>query len=357
MSRNTIASIDLAAIRHNLSVVRGLVPDSKIASVVKADGYGHGITRVAGALQDAELLAVATSGEAAALRNGGWSGRLLMLEGYANVDEFELARFLNAETVVHHQSQLEMLRQRVWTAGNRVWLKLDTGMHRLGFPLAEARAVFAELESVAGRGAVTLMSHFACADEESNPKTGMQIRRFDDAIQGLEADQSLANSAGILNFPQSRRDLVRPGILLYGISPEPSQPASAIGLRPAMTLTCELVAINQCHQGETVGYGATYMCPEDMRIGVAAIGYGDGYPRHLRNGTPVLVNGRKARLAGRVSMDLITLDLRGHDDASTGDPVVLWGEGLAVETVAPWANSVPYELICGVTGRVPRVAV
>lgn len=357
MSRNTIARIDLAAIRHNLKVIRNLVPDSRVASVVKADGYGHGITRVAGALQGSDLLAVATSSEAAALRKGGWTGRLLMLEGFANIDEFELARSLNAETVVHHYSQMEMLRQRGWTEGKRVWLKLDTGMHRLGFPMQDVRTVFSELESVAGSGAVTLMSHFACADEAANPKTSVQIQRFDNAIQGLDADHSLANSAGILNFPQSHRDLVRPGILLYGISPEPGRPASEIGLRPSMTLSCDLVAINQCHKGETVGYGATYECPEDMRIGVAAIGYGDGYPRHLRNGTPVLVNGRKARLAGRVSMDLITLDLRGHDDAKTGDPVVLWGDGLAVETVAPWADAVPYELICGVTGRVPRITV
>lgn len=357
MSRNTIASIDLAAIRHNLKVVRDLVPGSQVASVVKADGYGHGITRVAGALRDSDLLAVATSGEAAALRNGGWSGRLLMLEGFANTDEFELARFLNAETVVHHRSQLEMLRQRQWTFGNRVWLKLDTGMHRLGFPVEETKAVFTELETIAGRGAVSLMSHFACADEAGNPKTGLQIECFDEAVSALRADHSLANSAGILNFPQSHREMVRPGILLYGISPDPGHSAVDIGLRPAMTLSCELVAINRCRAGDSIGYGAAYQCPEDMCIGVAAIGYGDGYPRHLRNGTPVLVNGRQAKLAGRVSMDLITIDLRGHDDAKTGDRVVLWGEGLPVESVAPWADAVPYELICGVTGRVPRIAV
>ena len=356
MSRNTIANIDLSAIRHNLQVVRSLVPGRLVASVVKADGYGHGITRVAGALRDSDLLAVATSGEAAALRNGGWSGRLLMLEGFANTDEFELARFLNAETVVHHRSQLEMLRQREWTFGNRVWLKLDTGMHRLGFPVRETQAVFAELERIAGQGSVSLMSHFACADEASNPKTNLQIQRFDEAVEGVEAEHSLANSAAILNFPQSHRDMVRPGILLYGISSDLSQPATDMGLKPAMTLSCELVAINHCKKGESIGYGAAYECPEDMHIGVAAIGYGDGYPRQLRNGTPVLVNGRQAKLAGRVSMDLITIDLRGHDDANTGDRVVLWGEGLPVETVAPWANAVPYELICGVTGRVPRIA-
>jgi len=357
MSRNTIASIDLAAIRHNLNVTRGLAANSKIVAVVKADGYGHGITRVAGALQDTDLLAVATPGEAAALREGGWRGRLLMLEGFANIEAFELAKSLSAEIVIHHQSQMDILKQRKWRAGDKLWLKLDTGMHRLGFPLHDAREVFTELGSIAGKGSLILMSHFACADERDNPMSELQIQRFDHTVQGIEAEQSLANSAGILNYSHSRRDLVRPGILLYGISPDPRQSASQIGLKPVMTLSSELIAINHCQKGDSVGYGATFQCPEDMRIGVAAIGYGDGYPRQLRNGTPVLVNGRKAYLAGRVSMDLITLDLRGHDDAATGDPVVLWGEGLAVETVAPWAEAIPYELICGVTGRVPRVSV
>jgi alanine racemase len=200
------------------------------------------------------------------------------------------------------------------------------------------------------------MSHFACADEAGNPKTSLQIERFDEAVAGLQAAHSLANSAAVLNFPAAHRDMVRPGILLYGISPDPDHSAADIGLKPAMTLSCELVAINQCRKGEGVGYGAAYNCPEDMRVGVAAIGYGDGYPRHLKNGTPVLLNGKPAKLAGRVSMDLITIDLRGHDDAKTGDRVVLWGEGLPVETVAPWADAVVYELICGVTGRVPRIA-
>jgi alanine racemase len=356
MRRNAIASIDLAAIRHNLKIVRNLVPNSKIVSVVKADGYGHGITRVAGALQDSDLLAVAIPGEATALRDGGWSGRLLMLEGFTDVDDFELAHSLSAETVVYHQSQLEMIKQRGWDAGKKIWLKLDTGMNRLGFPLGDTGAAYSELASIAGNDAIILMTHFACADEPGNPMTAGQIQRFDKSIEGLGAEQSLANSAGILNFSDSHRDLVRPGILLYGISPDPGQAASEIGLKPAMTLTTELIAVNHCRKGETVGYGATYECSEDMRIGVAAIGYGDGYPRHLRNGAPVLVNGKYARLAGRVSMDLITLDLRGHDDAAVGDPVVLWGKGLPAERLAPWADAVPYELICGVTGRIPRIA-
>ena len=357
MSRNTIASIDLSAIAHNLGVVRRLAPHSQIASVVKADGYGHGITRVAQALQASDLLAVATSGEANRLRAGGWAGRLLMLEGFASPEELDLALSLGSEMVIHQYAQIEMIRQRRLAPGCKLWLKIDSGMHRLGFPSADTAAVYTELGRLAGPDAVILMTHFACADEPFNPMTDNQIKRFDEVTAGLHAEQSLANSAAVLNFPRSHRDIVRPGILLYGISPDPNRTAGQIGLKPAMTLSTQLIAVNRCSKGESVGYAAAYACPEDMRIGVAAIGYGDGYPRHLRNGTPVLVNGRPAVLAGRVSMDLITLDLRGHDDARIGDPVVLWGAGLGAETVSPWAESVPYEMICGVTGRVPRVTV
>jgi len=357
MSRNTIAAIDLAAIEHNLGIARRLAPASKIVSVVKADAYGHGITRVAPALAESDLLAVATADEAAVLRGGGWEDGLLVLEGFANPDDFELTQSLRAEVVIHHPSQLEMLRQRGLRQPPRFWLKIDSGMHRLGFPLTDAGPVFRQLESIAGRGGVRLMTHFACADEADNPMTGKQIAAFDKAVTGLDAEQSLANSAGLLNYPNSQRNFVRPGLLLYGISPDPSRPAAALGLRPAMTLSSELIAINHCRKGETIGYGAAYRCDEDMRVGVAAIGYGDGYPRSLPAGAPVLVNGKTARLAGRVSMDMITLDLRGHDEAKTGDPVVLWGKGLSVETVSDWARVLPYELICGVTGRVPRTSV
>lgn len=357
MSRNTFANINLAAVRHNLKVVRKLAPASKIACVVKADAYGHGISRVADALQAADLLAVATADEAAMLRNGGWTGRLLLLEGFANADDLQLAQSLQLEMVIHQQAQIDALRQRRVGADNRLWLKLDSGMHRLGFPLTDTHAACTALESIGGPGSVILMTHFACADEPGKVMTQKQIQQFEDAVQGLDAQQSLANSAGIINFPQAHKDLVRPGIMLYGISPDAARSAATIGLKPVMTLSSELIAIQQCARGETVGYGASYECPEDMRIGVAAIGYADGYPRSLRNGAPLLVNGRQACLAGRVSMDLITLDLRGHDEARIGDPVVLWGEGLAVESVAPWADAIAYELICGVTGRVPRVSV
>jgi len=355
MSRNTIARIDLAAIRHNFSTVRKLAPQSHVACVVKADAYGHGLTRVCAALSEAELLAVATVDEGRRCRDSGWAGRLLLLEGPANVPEFEEMLALNAEMVVHHETQLELLRQRRQEIRNTLWLKIDSGMHRLGFPPEDTRAVHAELESLRGSRPTVLMSHFACADEVHNPMTQQQIEKFDTSIAGLAGRVSLANSAAVLNFPDSHRDYVRPGIMLYGVSPSRHRPARAIGLQPAMTLQCDLIAINQCRAGESIGYGAAYSCPQDMRIGVAAIGYGDGYPRQARNGTPVVLNGKRAALVGHVSMDMITIDLSGHDNAQVGDQVTLWGEGLPVEEVAQWCDVIPWQLICGVTARVKAV--
>lgn len=355
MSRNTVARIDLQALRHNLGVVRALVGDSAIVCVIKADGYGHGIRRVASALGDTDQFAVATPGEAVAVREAGWTGPLLLLEGFSDADDFEIARQLELDLVVHNASQLELLGDRGITARQCLWLKLDTGMHRLGFPAADLSAALDRLRAAGGREPPVLMSHFACADDPDLPMTREQVQAFDAATHGLDLPHSLANSAAILNFPDTCRDLVRPGIMLYGISPVPGRTGAEHGLRPAMTLACEIIAVNDCRAGDKVGYGAAYTCPRDMQIGVAAIGYGDGYPRHLRNGAPVLVNGQAATLAGRVSMDLVTIDLGTQQGVRVGDTVTLWGEGLPVERVAQWADAIPYELVCGVTGRVDRV--
>lgn len=357
MSRNTVALIDIAALRHNLDVVRALAPGSQVASVVKADAYGHGIGRVANALQASDLLAVATVGEVRALRERGWQGRLLLLEGFNGAEEFDEVSALAAEIVVHQESQLELLRQRGNGSALRLWLKLDTGMHRLGFPPEDARELHAEILRFAGPAEPVLMTHFACADDPTNPMTTQQVEVFDRVTDGLPGPRSLANSAAIVNFPSTCRDYIRPGIMLYGISPVDGRQGADHDLQPVMTLSCKLLAINDCARGESVGYGAAFRCPEAMRVGVAGIGYGDGYPRRVPDGTPVLVNGRRAALAGRVSMDLLTIDLRGHDDAAVGDEVVLWGRGLPVEEVAVRAGAIPYELICGVTGRVERVAI
>jgi len=355
MSRNTIARIDLSAIGHNLSQVKKLAPASRVVCVIKADGYGHGLSRVSGALPDADVLAVATVDEGERCRNSGWRGRLLLLEGPANVPEFEEMISLDAEMVVHHETQLELLRQRSNQIHHSLWLKIDTGMHRLGFAPEDAAAVHAELESLRGPSPTVLMSHFACADEPHNPMTRRQIQKFDESIQDLTGPVSLANSAAILNFPESHRDFIRPGIMLYGVAPSWQVPAADLGLRPAMTLQCDLIAINRCRKGDSIGYGASYRCPEDMAVGVAAIGYGDGYPRHARNGTPVILNGRRAPLVGHVSMDMITIDLRDHDQARVGDQVTLWGPGLPVEEVSTWCDAIPYQLICGVTARVKSI--
>jgi alanine racemase len=352
MSRNTIARIDLAAIRHNFATVKKLAPRSHVACVVKADAYGHGLSRVCDALNEAELLAVATVGEGRRCRDSGWAGRLLLLEGPANVPEFEEMLALNAEMVVHHETQLELLRQRSREISNALWLKIDSGMHRLGFPPEDAHLVHTELESLRGTTPTVLMSHFACADEAHNPMTQQQIEKFDATTAGLAGRVSLANSAAVLNFPGSHRDYIRPGIMLYGVSPSRQRMAADIGLRPAMTLHCDLIAINHCQAGDNIGYGAAYACQQDMRIGVAAIGYGDGYPHHARNGTPVLLNGKRAALVGHVSMDMITIDLRGHEEARVGDRLTLWGEGLPLEEVAQWCDAIPWQLMCGVTARV-----
>ncbi len=356
MSRNTTAQIDLAAIRHNLNVVRNLVGNSQVVCVVKADAYGHGLSRICRAMQDADVLAVATTGEGFSCRQEGWMGRLLLLEGPSNAEEFDDAIAMRADIVVHHQNQLQLLQQRKAEVPGNLWLKIDSGMHRLGFPSCDAEKVHAQLQEHKNGHSIILMSHFACADDPENPMTEQQIRVFDGAIAGITGQVSLANSAAILNFPQSHRDLVRPGIMLYGVSPCENRTATEIGLRPAMTLACDLIAINRVNEGETIGYGAAYRCPREMVIGVAAIGYGDGYPRQARNGTPVLVNGQRTRLVGRVSMDMITVDLTGIEDVHVGDRVTLWGQGLPLEEVARWADAIPYELICGVTARVrPQV--
>lgn len=355
MSRNTVARIDLSAIRDNLAKVRTLAPGSLVACVVKADAYGHGLRHVVPALDGADILAVATISEAERCRNLGWKGRLLMLEGPSNVEECRAAVSLACELVVHHVSQIELLRQLHSPADHALWLKLDSGMHRLGFPAPEAKRIHHELQRISGSRPIVLMSHFACADDPDNPKTKAQIQTFDAAVEGLDGAVSLANSAAILNFPESHRDIVRPGIMLYGISPCRGGRAQDIGIRPAMTLQCDLIAVNRVRKGESIGYGGEQRCPEDMNVGVAAIGYGDGYPRSLKGGAPVLVNGRRASLIGRVSMDLTTIDLREHPDARVGDTVTLWGKHLPAEEVADWAGTIPYELVCGLTGRVRSV--
>jgi len=353
MARPTSATIHTDALRHNLSQVRSRAPNSRVMAVVKADGYGHGLERVARALAGADAFGVAALSDAERLRAAGLSQPIVLLSGFDDADDLPQLRRLNVETVVHHVTQLQMLEQAASGEPIRCWLKLDTGMHRLGFAPEHVREAYARLAAMpAVADDIVLINHFASSDELTKPQTREQLRVFAEATAGLAGARSLANSAAVLSWPDTHFDWVRPGGALYGISVIAGTTGADFGLRPAMTLATRLIAVNRIGKGERIGYSATWECPEDMPVGVAAIGYGDGYPRHVPAGTPVLVNGQRADIIGRVSMDLMTIDLRAQPDAQPGDPVVLWGKGLPVETVAAAAGTIGYEPVCSITRRV-----
>ena len=353
MPRPTTATIHADALRHNLGEVRRRAPRSRVMAVVKADGYGHGLERVAGALAEADAFGVAMLEDARRLRALGLVQPILLLSGFNAAEDLPEIRSLGLDAAVHHASQLELLEQAGGGAPIRCWLKVDSGMHRLGFPPAEVRDAHARLAALPGVSEdIVLMNHFASSDEFGGAQTREQLRVFEACTAGLPGPRSLANSAAVLGWPEAHADWVRPGGALYGMSVVEGRTGVDFGLRPAMTLATGLLAVNRVCRGEPVGYSATWTCPEDMPLGIAAAGYGDGYPRHAPAGTPVLVNGRSAKVVGRVSMDLMAIDLRGHPDAVPGDPVVLWGEGLPVETVAAAAGTIGYALTCAVTRRV-----
>ncbi len=344
--------IDRQALRHNLARVREAAPNSRVIAAVKADAYGHGLVTVAETLDQADGFAVARLEEGIALREAGIDRPIVVLQGVDTAQELAAAVAHDLQLCIHQEHQLALLELSPPGRPLDLWIKIDTGMHRLGFAPERARAVFEALNGASFlRAAPRLMTHLACADERDGERTAEQVGLFDTAVAGLDAEQSIANSAGVLAWPETHRDWVRPGIMLYGGTPFINGNAAQDGLEPVMTLTAPLFAINHIRRGEAVGYGATWVCPEDMNVGVAAIGYGDGYPRHASNGAPALVNGQRSRVIGRVSMDMVTLDLRGID-ARVGDEVVLWGKGLPIEEVAAAAGTISYELMCGVGSRV-----
>ena len=358
MSRATTALIHVDALRHNLARVRSLAPGSKVMAVVKADGYGHGLERVARALAGADAFGVAALSDAERLRAAGLSQRIVLLSGFDEASDLPQLRRLGVDTVVHHPTQLNMLEADRDPQPIRVWLKFDTGMHRLGFDPASASDVYSRLRALPNVAAeINLMTHFASSDEFGGEQTRAQLARFADLTASLDGAASLSNSAAVLGWPAAHRDWVRAGGALYGLSVVDGKTGADFGLKPAMTLSTRLIAINRVARGERIGYSATWECPEDMDVGVAAIGYGDGYPRRAPSGTPVLVNGLRVPLIGRVSMDLMTLDLRGVPQARVGDPVVLWGPDLPVEQVAAAAGTISYELTCSITRRVRFVEV
>jgi alanine racemase len=348
------ATVDLDAIRHNLRAVRRYAPHSRVMAAVKADAYGHGAVPIARTLETAgvDMLAVACMEEAQQLLEAHIRTPIALLEGVISSDEAALAAYENLHVVVHDFWQVELLEAMPDESNVAVWFKLDSGMHRLGFPLdavPRLRAVLARHPSWRFQGWIT---HLARADETEQPATTRQIEAFDAALTDVPGSRSIGNSAGILAWPAARREWVRPGLMLYGASPLPGKNGVDLGLRPALRLESRLLAVREYEAGSAIGYGAAFTCPERMPVGVVAVGYADGVHRCLPNGTPVVIRGRRVPLAGRVSMDMLTVDLRGLPEARVGDPVLIWGEGLPAEEIASWAGTLAYELFCGLTNRV-----
>ncbi len=353
MSRATLATIHLGALRRNLARVRELAGSARVMAVVKADGYGHGLERVARALGAADAFGVAAIGDGLRLRAAGIGNRIVVLSGPDQPADLAELRRLDLDAVIHHQSQVDWLAADRGMRPLRLWLKIDTGMHRLGFPPASAAEVHARLRALAGVDPdIVLMTHFAASDEFDDVMTAQQIARFATATANIPGVHALANSAALLGWPAARGQWIRAGGLLYGLSVVAGKTGADLGFVPAMTLSTKLIAVNRIQRGERIGYAASWQCPEDMPVGVAAIGYGDGYPRSAPSGTPVLVGGTRAAIIGRVSMDLIAIDLRTVPDATVGDRVVLWGRELPVEEIAAHAGTISYDLTCGMTRRV-----
>ncbi len=353
MSRATSATIHLGALRDNLARVRELGGGARVMAVVKADGYGHGLERVARAFAAADAFGVACIADGQRLRAAGVRQRIVVLSGIDEPADIAEMHRLDLESAIHHEAQIDWLAADRDRRPLRVWLKLDSGMHRLGFSPAVARKAHERLRSLPNVDPdIGLMTHFANSDVFEDAQTENQARVFDATFSGIDGERTLANSAAVLGGQVARADWIRPGGLLYGMSVVDGRVGNEFGFLPAMTFASKLVAINRIARGEPIGYAATWRCPEDMDVGVVQVGYGDGYPRSAVAGTPVRVAGVEVPLVGRVSMDLITIDLRTAPRARVGDRVVLWGDELPVERIAAHAGTIGYELTCGMTRRV-----
>ena len=352
MSRPIQARINLSALDRNLDVVRRLAPHSKIMAVVKANAYGHGLNCAVQVLKEADGLAVLSLEEAIALRENGYRQPILLLEGFFSADELPRIAEHHLSVVVHCREQVEMLMQTWLAAKLTVFFKMNTGMNRLGFSPENFRVALSELKSCRSVGDIVLMTHFANADDGVGIEK--QFSLFNTVSEGLAHARSMANSAAILRYSDTHAEWVRPGIMLYGSSPFSDKSAESLGLQPVMTLTSQIIAIQQLRTDDTVGYGGTFVADRDMRVGIVACGYADGYPRHAQTGTPVLVEGQRTRTLGRVSMDMICVDLT-QLSAQQGSTVTLWGDGLSVDEVAHSAGTIGYELLCALSARVPVV--
>jgi alanine racemase len=347
--------IDVPALRHNLARVREAAPKSRVMAVVKADAYGHGMLRVAQALADADAFALSCVTEAMSLREAGISKPLVALHGARDREDLQLAAMQDIQLVLHQDHQLRFLSETSLAKPVKVWVKLDTGMHRLGFAPDRAQEILSALKGMRNVAEpLAFMTHLACADETGKPTTLEQIKSFDRYCpKGVE--QSISNSAGVLAWSAAHRDWIRPGLALYGCSPFSHRLGEQDGLQPVMSLRAPIVGVSFRRKGEHVGYGGDWICSRDTWVAAVAIGYGDGYPRHAKSGTPVLIRNRRCPIMGRVSMDLITVDLGEAPLAAAGEEAVLWGSGLPVEEVAEHASTICYELLCAAGARSYRV--
>lgn len=343
--RRANIKINLSALSHNLKKVREFAPASKVMAVIKANAYGHGMLAAAEQLDAADMFAVAMPAEAHALRAAGCTKPVIVLHGFSNHEELELFSELNLSSVVHQQQQLDMLVSHPLSRAIDVWIKADTGMNRLGISCDLVDAFYAQLQNCQNVKDVFLMSHFANAEDVGSEININQLNAFLKVKSSIEVASSMANSAAIMQLPESHFEVVRPGIMLYGSSPLPHQSADELGLRAVMQFESMLIDIKVVKAGQSIGYGGTFTCAEDTTIGVVAAGYGDGYPRHAKTGTPIWLNGQRCDLLGRVSMDSLCINLDGIN-ASIGDRVVLWGEELSVDAVSVASDSISYQLLC-----------
>ena len=349
------AIVDTSALRSNLRHIRSRAPNSRVMAVVKANAYGHGLVPTALALPEADAFAVARLEEGIALREAGVRQDIVLLEGVFEREQLAEAARHRFEIVVHDPLQVALLEAFKGAHRFNIWLKVDTGMNRLGFRTEEFAGILARLRQLQAPAAdIRLMTHLARADERDCAMTREQLERFRALTCGISSQTSIGNSAGILGWDDACGDWVRPGLALYGISPFPNESSGDAGLTPVMTLASMVIAVRSVPAGETVGYGGTWTAQRAARIAIVAGGYGDGLLRALPTGTPVLVNGRRAPLVGRVAMDMIAVDVSELPEVEVGTRCVLWGRGLEVSEVAARAGTIAYELLCGVRARVPR---
>ena len=354
MPRPIRATISRVALAHNLTVAKRHAGRAKVWAVTKANAYGHGIERAARAFEAADGFAVLDFAEAERLRHAGVKTPVLMLEGFFEPADIDLVSRHALTPVIHSAEQVKMLAGARLADGLDVYLKVNSGMNRLGFAEGELGAAYKALRAHPKVRLITFMTHFADADGASG--VAAQLAAFEALTQPFDVQaRCIANSAALIRFPEARADWVRPGIMLYGGSPFADLSAEELGLKPAMTLTSEIIGIQKLERGERIGYGFAYEATAPMTVAIVACGYADGYPRHAPTGTPVLVNGKRARLVGRVSMDMVSVDVSGLGDARIGAPVTLWGEGLPADEVGAAAGTLSYELFTKLTARVPVI--